>query len=378
MLTEQTANIALSILAGGRLGPSDAKTLHDTAGSALCVIENSKDICAVIPDATDRLREIMSTKTEESLRRAEEEQQWAADNNVNIITIDDARYPDRLRQCHDAPLTLYMRGNANLNPACSLAVVGTRKCTAYGKDVIDHIIRDLKMLCPSVQIVSGLAYGVDICAHRASLHEGVPTIGVVAHGHDTLYPALHRTEANQMLENDGAVLTEYVHGIRPVAGNFLQRNRIVAGMTDATLVVESASHGGSLVTARLAQDYGREVFAVPGHVTAEYSKGCNNLIRDQKAQLITSAQDIVNAMDWQRLAKLEQARSVGIERTLFNDLSGDEQKIADALRQHGDKPIGELSLITAIPVSVLQSMLFSLEMRGVIRAVPGNAYHFIG
>ena len=365
------------MLAAGRLGLDDAKTLYDTAGSALAVFENSNDIRSIVPDATDRLCEIMKGDTSEYIRRAEEEQQWASGNNVKIITIKDTAYSDRLRQCPDAPLVLYVRGDADLNPSCALAIVGTRKCTTYGRDTIDRIIDDLKTMCPMIQVVSGLAYGVDINAHRASLRNGLSTIGVVAHGQDTLYPALHRSEANRMLGNNGAVITEYPRGTRPEARNFLQRNRIIAGMTDATLVVESAARGGGLVTARIAQDYGREVFAVPGHITAEYSQGCNNLIRDQKAQLITSAQDIADIMNWQRLSQLEQARNAGIECKLFNSLTIDEQKVVDALMQHGDKPLSELSMITDIPVSVLQALLFSLEMRGILRAMPGNAYHLI-
>ena len=377
MLTEQTANIVLSLRAAGRLGFSGAKTLRDAAGSAVAVLENRSDIRSVAPDATDRLCEIMKGDIAEAMQRAEEEQQWASDNNVNIITIDDARYPNRLRHCSDAPLTLYLRGNADMNPTCALAIVGTRKCTAYGRDAIDYILHDLKEQCPTLQIVSGLAYGVDICAHRASLREGLVTIGVVAHGQDMLYPNLHRTEANQMLENNGAVVTEYPHGIRPLAANFLQRNRIVAGMTDATLVIESASHGGSLVTARIAQDYGRDVFAVPGPIRSEQSSGCNNLIRDQKAQLVTSAQDIINITGWQCGELLSKARQQGIERTMFANLSAEEQKIIDTLKEHGDTAVNELTLLTSLPISSLQQMLFTLEMQGMVKSLPGNVYHVI-
>lgn len=376
-MTEQTAAITLSLLAAGRLSLTDVVTLYEAAGSALAVMENRGDVRSFVPEATDKLCDIMASDMASFVGRAEQEQQWAADNGVGIIMISDKDYPERLRSCHDAPLVLYTKGKTDLNTQCTLAVVGTRKCTSYGKDVIESIMHDLKELCPSVRIVSGLAYGVDICAHRAALNEDIVTVGVVAHGHDTLYPALHRNDANRMTEHGGAVITEYVHGTRPEARNFLQRNRIIAGLTDATLVVESASHGGGLVTARIAQDYGREVYAIPGPVGAPYSAGCNNMIRDQKAQLVSSAQDIVSMMNWEQQTKLQQARKDGIERSLFNNLSSDEQKIADALRQSGDLPLSELLAITTLPVSVLYSTLFSLEMRGIIRTMPGNTYHFI-
>lgn len=377
-MTEQTAIITLSMLATGKLSLTDAMTLYDEAGTALAVIENRKDIRSIVPDATEKLCNVMASDITSFIERAEQEQVWAADNGTDIITISDKRYPERLRHCPDAPLVLYVKGATDFNASCSLAIVGTRKCTSYGKDVIENIMRDLSNQCPSVHIVSGLAYGVDICAHRASLSNGMTTIGVVAHGHDTLYPALHRNDANRMIEHGGAVITEYAHGTRPEARNFLQRNRIIAGITDATLVVESAARGGGLVTARIAQDYGREVFAIPGPVKSPYSEGCNNMIRDQKAQLVSSAQDIIAMMNWEQETKLQQARKEGIERSLFNKLTDDEQKIVDALQQHGDLPVNELLTITSIPVSMLHSTLFSLEMRGIIRTMPGNSYHYIG
>lgn len=376
-MTEQTAILVLSMLAGGRLGYADAKRLYEVAGSALAIVENRNDIRSIVPDASDRLCEILSVDISSVVVRAEEEQRWAAENSVGVIPISSNSYPERLRHCPDAPLVIYVRGTASLNPSCALAIVGTRKCTAYGRDVIDAIIGDLKKLCPSVQIISGLAYGVDICAHRAALRESMSTVGVVAHGHDTLYPALHRPEANKMIQSCGAVVTEYPRFTRPEARNFLQRNRIIAGMSDATLVVESASHGGGLVTARIAQDYNREVFAVPGSIQSEYSAGCNNLIRDQKAQLVTSADDIVSLMNWQREATLQQARRNGIERTLFETLAPDEQKIVDALTQHGDTSLNDLTIYTSLPVQTLNALLFSLEMRGVIRTLSGSIYHLI-
>ncbi len=377
-MTEQTACTLLSFLAAGRLSLSDALRLYTAAGSALCVIEQRNDIRSIDPEATDKLAEIMSADVTPLIHRAEEEQEWCEANNVNIITYNDKAYPDRLRQCSDAPLVLYVRGTADLNARHVIDIVGTRKCTQYGQDVIKSMVSELATLCPDIMINSGLAYGVDINAHRAALQYGISTTGIVAHGQDTLYPSMHRNEANAMvLSGCGAVVTEYPRGTRPEARNFLQRNRIIAGMSDATIVVESASHGGGLVTARLAQEYGREVMAVPGPVNEEYSKGCNNLIRDHKASLITSAADIITLMNWQNDHKLAKARKMGIERTIFPELTDEEQSICNALEQHGDLLLNDLAAHISRKAQDLQPILLSLEMRGIVRSMSGNTIHLV-
>ncbi|MBQ0074900.1 MAG: DNA-processing protein DprA [Prevotella sp.] len=370
--------LLLASLATGRLSLSDAKTLYDTAGSATVIWENRNDIRQIIPDATDRLVELFREDLSYHERKAEEEQKWAEENHVRMVTIDDPDYPERLRHCHDAPLVLFMRGKADLNAKHIINVVGTRKCTPYGQDVINSIVKDLAATGIDITIASGLAYGIDITAHRAALQHNIPTVGVVAHGQDMIYPYIHRTEANKMVTGNGSVITEYFHGTRPEARNFLQRNRIIAGLSDATIVVESASHGGGLVTARIASDYGREVFAVPGPVNAEFSKGCNNLIRDNKAALITSAQDILNLMSWENSAILQKARAEGIERSLFVDLTTEEQRIVDALKEHGDSQTNMLVAYTTLPINTITTSLFALEMKGVVKAMSGNTYHLIG
>ncbi len=376
-MTEQTASLTIALLAAGKLSLHDAVTLYEAAGSACGVMEHRMDIRAVVPDAADSLAELLKGDLSAYVGRAEEELEWCAEKGVKVLAYADKAYPCRLRNCHDAPLALFVRGECDLNTAHIINIVGTRQCTPYGRDVTESIVRDLKTLCPDVVIVSGLAYGIDIAAHRAALRNGIATVGVVAHGQDRLYPQLHRTEANKMVTGGGAVVTEYCRGTRPEARNFLQRNRLIAGMCDATVVVESAAHGGGLVTARLAQDYGREVFAIPGPVNAEYSKGCNNLVRDNKAALITSADDMVSAMMWQDAAKADKARKQGIERTLFPELTADEQRIVDALKQHGDSQTNVLVMHTGLPISTIVSQLFSLEMKGVVTSLSGNAFHLI-
>ena len=225
-------------------------------------------------------------------------------------------------------------------------------------------------------IVSGLAYGVDICAHREALANGLDTVAVLAHGLDYLYPPRHRDTADKML-TQGGLLTEFFSNTNADKLNFLRRNRIVAGISDATVLIESASHGGGLVTARIANGYSRDVFAFPGRAGDIYSEGCNNLIRDNKAGLISGAADFINAMGWQTDARLEQARRNGIERTLFPELTADEQAVADALQKENDQQVNSLTLTSGIPVSRLAATLFTLEMKGMVRCMAGGVYHLI-
>lgn len=370
-------SLILSLLANSKLSLNDIKRLYDEAGSAQSVIENRKNVRDIIPDAADRLVEIMSGDLSEYERRAEEEMAWCETNKVRILTIDSSEYSERLRSCSDAPMVLFYRGKANLNSPHIINIVGTRKCTPYGQDFIAHLIADLAVSCPDIVVVSGLAYGIDIAAHRASLQHSLPTVGVVAHGQDTLYPYAHRNEANKMATGEGGVLTEYFRATRPEPRNFLQRNRIIAGLSDACIIVESASHGGGLVTTRLSQDYGREVFAVPGPVNAEFSMGCNNLIRDHKAQLITSAKDVVEAMQWQNAAELVDARKKGISRQLFVDLSAEEEKVVKALQERGDSQMNTIAMNTGLTAGAVSAALFSLEMKGMVKPMSGNVFHYI-
>jgi len=232
----------------------------------------------------------------------------------------------------------------------------------------------LKELCPEVLIVSGLAYGIDICAHRQALSMGYETVGVLAHGLDQIYPNHHRQIAVEMV-NHGGLLTEYMSQTEPIANNFRQRNRIVAGCSDATIVVESAYKGGALITARIAQDYGRDVLAFPGAVGASYSEGCNNLIRDNKAGLITSADDFVALVGWPTAA--QQQKPEAIERQLFPNLTAEEQAVVGLLQQTNDLQLNMLSVKTNIPIGQLTALLFNLEMKGVVKPLAGGTYHLI-
>lgn len=349
--------------------------LYRRLGSATAVIEHRRNIRDVLPDASPKLVQSLQ-QLDEPLHRAEIELQWDLENGVMPLCMNDENYPQRLRQCDDAPLMLFYKGNINLNQRRVICVVGTRRNTAYGEDLIRRFMRELRQLCPQLLVVSGLAYGVDIIAHRQALQNGYPTVGVLAHGVDYLYPARHKQTADEMVKK-GGLLTEFLTQTNADKVNFVRRNRIVAGISDACVVVESAAHGGGLITASLARTYNREVFAFPGNVGSQYSEGCNNLIRDNVAGLISNADDFVKSMNWDDDVKLQRAQQVGIERQLFPDLSTEERRVVSALKKHNDLQINMLSVQADIPIAHLTAILFSLEMKGVLKALPGGMYHLL-
>ena len=375
-MTEEEKLYTLALTKLGYINPEAMLQLVQAAGNGKVVFAQRNDLCAVVPDCTERLRNIVSGDWSDAIATAEKELSFCIDHDIHVLLYGDDNYPQRLNHCPDAPVALYYKGNADINKRHVISIIGTRHCTSYGIDIIKRFISTLKSLCPDVLIVSGLAYGADINAHLQALHNGFDTIGVLAHGLDTLYPQAHRDTALRMV-NQGGLLTEYMSETKIDRINFISRNRIVAGLADATIVVESASRGGSLITARIAQDYGREVFAIPGPINAEFSQGCNNLIRDNKAALVSSATDIVNAMMWQNAGQAAQARRQGIERTLFPTLTPEEQAIVNALKEHGDSQSNALTAYTGLPINTVVAQLFSLEMKGVITPLSGNTFHLI-
>ena len=352
-----------------------ALELYRTVGSAQQIYEHRTDIGDVIEDCSPRLVEALKDWNE-PMKRAEFELQYMQEHGIRGLTLNDDDYPQRLRECPDAPIVLYYKGNADLNQAKIVCIVGTRQMTTYGQDLIRRFVRDLRQQCPQVLIVSGLAYGVDIHAHREALENGFPTVGVLAHGLDQIYPYRHRETAAQMVKY-GGLLTEFMTQTNADKANFVRRNRIVAGMSDACLVVESAAKGGGLITAEIAQSYDRGVFAFPGAVGMTYSEGCNNLIRDNGAGLISNANDFVKAMGWPSEVQRQQNYTDGIERNLFPDLSPEETKVVALLQQTNDLQLNILSVKTGIPIGSLTALLFQLEMKGVIRPLAGGMYHLL-
>ena len=356
---------------------SVAGQVYRLFGSATAAISNRHNLRDAMPEATDRLAQMLQADDSEARQRAEQEADYAEQHGIATLVIGDKDYPGRLGECDDAPLLLLYKGSANLNSRRVVSIVGTRNATVYGKTLIERFVADMKSLCPDVLIVSGLAYGVDICAHRSTLDNGRNTVAVLAHGLDDIYPSLHRDTANRMT-TQGGLLTEYPTHTRPDKRNFVQRNRIVAGMSDACIVVESAAKGGGLITAGIARSYNRDVFAFPGNVGSKYSEGCNKLIRDNAAALITSAADFASAMGWNDDSTLASARRKGIERELFPDLSEPEAKVVSTLRKNNDLQINMLSAQADIPIAQLSPILFGMEMKGLIRTLAGGTYHLMG
>ena len=309
---------------------------------------------------------------DKALSEARDEEIFINRSNIRAIYFTEPDYPRRLLECDDAPLMLYTLGTCGLNDARFVSIVGTRHATGYGSDFTHDLVSGLASHCADpVVIVSGLAYGIDIAAHRAALDAGLPTVGVLAHGLNTLYPASHRDVAARMVRSGGMLMTDYRSCDATHRGNFLARNRIVAGLSDCTIVVESDSRGGALVTARLAAAYARDVFALPGRITDRYSRGCNDLISSCVAGIITSADDLISAMRW-RVRPAE-----GEQQNLFADtppLSPEEQAVIDIITDRGDATLGELSARISVPTPRLMGMLIDMEYRSLISALPGGRY----
>jgi len=302
-----------------------------------------------------------------ALQRAEKELAFIEKNRIILYAITDDNYPRRLKECVDAPVVFYYRGPADLNAAKIISIVGTRRMTDYGRKLTELFVKELADMFPKLVIVSGLAYGVDVCAHRQALRNSLPTVCVLAHGFDRIYPSAHRTVATELLDR-GGILTEFMSGTNPDRENFLQRNRLIAGLADATIIVESAMKGGALVTADIAFSYGRDVFAFPGRTTDEFSLGCNRLIQMNKAGLISSAKDFVLSLCW------DADTQPSAQPSLFSLAEKPDHPIIRLLQEQGEFHVNRLAIEMDTPVHKLTSMLFELEMEGHIKAFPGGIY----
>ena len=355
--------IALTMLSG--VGAITAKSLLARYGSAEEILKRDK----LSIQGNQRLSQILSDSVQKNaaLERAKRELDFIERNGLKALFLQNKDYPYRLRECEDSPIVLYQRGETNLNSVRMVAVVGTRNITPYGKEMVEQILRELSMAVPNIVIVSGLAYGVDGNAHKASLSNGMQTVGVVAHGLDDLYPKRHTDLARKMIDQGGAVVTEYHSKTFADPSQFVQRNRIIAGLSDSTIVIESAEKGGALLTAYAANAYNRDVFALPGRASDTFSQGCNNLIKRNQAQIITCGKDLLEAMCW-----TPSSRQMP-EPELFVELTPDEQKVVEILRRK-ELGVGELSREVGMAVQKLVSMLVMLEFKGVVKQLPGNIY----
>lgn len=361
--------LALMTIKG--IGSIRARHLIEAFGSAQAVFEADASLITQIPSISQALLE--GRNNQKIFQQADQELQFIEQHHIKTLIYGQEGYPHRLLDCPDAPTLLFQVGQTNLDATRIVSIVGTRNCTQYGRDMVHRFVKELKEMVPEVIIISGLALGIDVESHKASLDNDVPTVGVVAHGMDRIYPSQHRSIAQQMVKQGGSILGERTTYDPFERSCFLSRNRIIAGLADATIVAESKSKGGSLVTASIANDYGRDIFAFPGRVGDSRSEGCNRLIRLNRAGLITCAQDFVEAMNWDTAANGTHAiqQSIPFEE---ENLSPTERLIIDALRDRGDLRISQLSDATNLDHATLLEVLLDLEMNGKIRNCPGGVY----
>ena len=359
--------MALTLIEG--VGNINAKKLLAYCGDFTSIFSSSKAKLSKIPGFGTVLVERVFNQLSDKkiLDRVEEELIFIEKNEVQVMLFTDKNYPINLKQCEDSPIVLYGKGNLNFNNPKIVSVVGTRKVTQRGKDICDKILEELKL--HNMLVVSGMAYGVDIHAHKCCVKQDIATVGVLAHGLDRLYPSAHQSTANKMMKT-GGLLTEFMSGTNPDRQNFPTRNRIIAGLADVTLVIESAKKGGSLITAEIANSYNRDVFAVPGRITDQYSEGCNYLIKINKAHLLNSSADIVYLMNWE----LNSKKPKTIQKQLFVDLPPDQQLIYDSLDPEKSIAMDELSMKTKLSTSVLAVGLLQLEFAGLVKALPGSSF----
>jgi len=356
--------LAISLIPG--IGSVTARNLIAYVGSVEGVFQEKEKNLMKIPG----VGEVNAQKVvrQNVLERAKKEVEFILKNRIKTFFYLDENYPTRLKNCSDAPIILFYKGNANLNERRIISVVGTRNATNYGKDVCDELIRNFSQRNYPLLVVSGLAYGIDVQAHKACLKYDIPTVGVFAHGLDNIYPALHAPIATKMLEK-GGVLTDFISESKIDRQNFLRRNRIIAGLADATIVVESAEKGGALVTADIANSYNRDVFAFPGRSNDPFSKGCNKLIKFNEAVLIENVADIEKAMNWD----VKTSSNRVFQTSLFVELTPEEQKLVDLLKG-GDRFVDEITIETQMPMSRVSALLLGLEFKGLIISLPGKMY----
>ena len=355
--------IALRMLPG--LGDVTSRKLIEHFGNAEAVFTAKKKDFAEMGGINGKIAGLISPHS--VIPRAEEEWRFVQKHKIEPFFYTDAKYPVRLRQCPDNPLMLFFKGNCDLNARHIVSVVGTRQATSRGKQICNSIIDGLAAY--GVVVMSGLAYGIDTCAHRAAVNKNLPTVAVLGHGLDRIYPQQNAKLAKQIIKN-GGLLTEFFSGSLPDRENFPKRNRIIAGICDAVIVVEAAKKGGALITADIAASYSRDVFAVPGRWDDEFSVGCNGLIKQNKAALIQSAEDVLYIMGWDR--KKEQTK--GIQTRLFEQMGEKEQLIYSVLLEHGTAGIDWICHTSGLSGSIVASVLLNMEFDGMIRVLPGKLY----
>lgn len=367
-MLEEELHYTLALQRVKGIGDVIAKKLISYCGSPKNVFKEKKHILEKINGIGSFT--IKHVFDKENLIEAEKELQYLQKNNIEVNYFLDDNYPDKLKHCIDAPILIFKKGAIKIDERPIISIVGTRKITSYGRSFCEKLIEELKEFNPI--IVSGFAYGVDICAHKAATKNNLQTIGVLAHGFEKMYPKTHIKYVNQVCEN-GGFITDFWHKDSLIRENFLKRNRIVAGISEATIIIESAEKGGSLVTADIANSYNRDVFAVPGRTTDNFSKGCNDLIKRNKAAILTSANDLMEMLNWQ--SKEDKPKIV--QKQLFVELNEDEQLVYDFLNKNGKQLLDVIALSCELTIHKITTLLFNLEMKGVVKPLPGKLFEAI-
>jgi DNA processing protein len=358
--------IALGLIP--RIGDINARKLVSHFGSVEAIFHEPYRNLIKIPGIGSGLAKYISDRS--YLDTAEKEVEYISKNNIRTYFYLDNDYPFRLRQCDDSPVVFFFNGNVDLNAPKMLSVIGTRNATSRGKELCEKIIGGLAAGHPDLVIISGLAYGIDITSHKAALSHNLKTIAVLGHGFKTTYPAIHATIARNIVKQ-GGLLTDFLSDALPERNNFIKRNRIIAGLSDATLVVESGIKGGALITADIASSYNRDVFAVPGRPDDQWSAGCNSLIKENKAALVENSDDIEYFLNW-----TPEKSKIPVQRTLFSDLDDTEKMICELLMKQGEMTIDSICRSIDMPVHKLSSLLLRMEFNGLLKCLPGNLYRF--
>lgn len=366
-MSDQDLFYLLALLKVEGVGDVIAKKILTHCGDAQSVFTAKTSQIAGIDGVGAVL--LRNLKDKSVFEKAQKELEFIKSNAITVSFFQDENYPERLKHCFDSPVLIFSAGNINLKNKRIISIVGTRQITSYGTEFCKKLIEDLAPLDPV--IVSGFAYGVDIVAHQLAIENNLQTIGVLAHGLNQFYPKSHKKYVAKMEEN-GGFITEFWSSSNPDKENFVRRNRIVAGMTEATIVIESADKGGSLITANMANDYNRDVFAVPGRITDKYSQGCNNLIKTQKANVLSSAADLIYMLNWDIEKKVKP-----IQKSLFIDLDQDEQKVYDFLLKNGKELLDIIALQCNFPIFKISGILLNMELKGIVRPLPGKLFEAI-
>ena len=367
-MTEHNLLYVLALQNVARIGDITAKKLINNCGSAEAIFKEKKsNLLKIDGIGTTTISDVFSTY---HFEEAEKELKYIKDNDIKCLYFMDENYPEKLKHCIDGPILLFQSGEINLKKQRIISVVGTRKITTYGTAFCEQLVEQLAPFNPV--IVSGFAYGTDITAQKAALKHNLQTVGCLAHGLNQIYPKVHKKYVAD-IEKHGGFLTEFWSTSNPDRENFLKRNRIIAGLSEATIVIESAEKGGSLVTADIANSYNRDVFAVPGRTTDSQSVGCNNLIKYQKAQMLTNPMDIPYILNWQ----LEDDKKPAIQKQLFVELEVDEKAIYNYLKDNSKQQLDTIALECEMPIFKVASLLLNMELKGVIRPLPGKLFEVI-